>query len=169
MLKSPLSAPPSGDSSLSSSVATPPTETLTLAAPLARRPRSLRTHPSNSSLASVRRHTLTLRTTHAPLPDLDTERSYGELDAYPLKRSSMLCKASGGGRWEPKQSPVLAGYRVPVPGGKAPFELEMERQEQEERARRENPVVRDGEFQYRFPRDPEPIIIARSPLHLSTF
>ncbi|THU88199.1 hypothetical protein K435DRAFT_803712 [Dendrothele bispora CBS 962.96] len=84
------------------------------------------------------------------LPPSTGERSYGELDSYPLRRSSVLCKASGGGRWEPKQSTVLDGYRVPVLGGKAPFEVEMERQMEEERRRRENPVIRDGEFQLRF-------------------
>lgn len=77
------------------------------------------------------------------------EKSYGELDAYPLRRSSVLCKATGGGRWEPKQEPVLVGYRPP--GGKAIYEIEMEREEAEERLRKLNPVIKDGEFQYRFP------------------
>jgi len=77
------------------------------------------------------------------------EKSYGELDAYPLRRSSVLCKATGGGRWEPKQQTVLCGYRPP--GGKAPFEIELEREEQEAKIRRLNPVVKDGDFQYRFP------------------
>jgi len=99
-----------------------------------------------SSPAPVRRRPSPLRT---PLPALP--RSYGELDTYPLRHCSVLCKASGGGRWEPKQDPVLVGYRVPVVGGKAPYEIELERQEEEERLRRENPVIRDGEFQYRFP------------------
>ena len=104
-----------------------------------------------------------------PLP-LDLERSYGELDAYPLRRSSILCKATGGGRWEPKPCPVLDGYRPPVPGGKAPFEIEMEREEQEARKLRENPIVKDGDFQYRFTRvQQEQMIIARSPFVLSTF
>ena len=70
------------------------------------------------------------------------EPSYGELDTYPLRRSSVICKATGGGRWEPKQSPPQPEYRIP--GGKAPFELEMEREEEEERQRRLNPIVRDG-------------------------
>ncbi|KAK7468390.1 hypothetical protein VKT23_002906 [Stygiomarasmius scandens] len=95
--------------------------------------------------------TLPHTTFSIPLPE-EEERSYGELDSYPLRRSSALCKASGGGRWEPKQCPVMDGYRVPVPGGKAPFELEMEREMEEERRRRENPVIRDGEFQYRLSR-----------------
>jgi hypothetical protein len=58
---------------------------------------------------------------------------------------------------------------VPVPGGKAPYELEMEKEEAAERVRRENPVVKDGDFQYRFPRDPEPKMTARTPFQLSTF
>jgi hypothetical protein len=68
--------------------------------------------------------------------------SYGELDAYPLRRSSIICKATGGGRWEPKHSPPKIGIRIP--GYKAPYEIEMEREEQEERRRCQNPVVRDG-------------------------
>jgi hypothetical protein len=72
------------------------------------------------------------------------ERSYGELDAYPLRRASLLCKASGGGRWEPKPEAVDPALRVPIIGGKAPYELEMEREEAEERRRRSNPVIRDG-------------------------
>jgi len=90
------------------------------------------------------------------------EKSYGELDAYPLRRSSVLCKATGGGRWEPKQQTVLCGYRPP--GGKAPFEIELEREEQEAKIRRLNPVVKDGDFQYRFP----PQIIPEDDLDWST-
>ena len=97
------------------------------------------------------------------------ERSYGELDAYPLRRSSVLCKATGGGRWEPKPSPVLDFYRVPIPGGKAPFEIEMEREAKLEQLRRENPVVKHGEFQIRVPKEPEPTNICRSINRLSTF
>lgn len=55
-----------------------------------------------------------------------------------------MCKATGGGRWEPKQEPALVGYRPPVPGAKAAYELEIEEQEREERARKANPIVRDG-------------------------
>ncbi|KAF6765892.1 FYVE zinc finger-domain-containing protein [Ephemerocybe angulata] len=145
---------------------------------LARRPSSLRPSPSNSSLnttSSTRStrvpRTNVLRTAHLPLP-LSLERSYGELDAYPLKRSSVLCKATGGGRWEPKQNPILDGYRPPVVGGKAPFEIEMEKQEKEERRRRENPVIHDGDFKYRFvrhqPKTTE-AMLSTSPFCLSTF
>lgn len=96
------------------------------------------------------------------------EPSYGELDAYPLRRSSVICKATGGGRWEPKNSPPRIGFRIP--GCKAPYELEMEREDAEERRRRSNPIVRDGDFQYRFRQDRNPpAIICRSPCRLSTF
>ena len=122
------------------------------------------TLPPTSSMSSL--NSQTQATNHPP----DPERSYGELDTYPLSRSSVLCKATGGGRWEPKQIPVLDGYRVPIPGGKAPYEIEMEREELLDRQRRENPIVKDGEFQYRFARVPEPLSIARSPRYLlSTF
>lgn len=94
------------------------------------------------------------------LPPVD-EQSYGELDAYPLRRSSAVCKATGGGRWEPKQSSPEPGYRIPFTGkpgclGLAPFELDMEREEEKERIRRMNPIVKDGQFQYRFPEYREP-------------
>ncbi|RDB29151.1 1-phosphatidylinositol-3-phosphate 5-kinase FAB1B [Hypsizygus marmoreus] len=183
MFKSPLSSSPaaSGNSSLSSSIeaissmsnhplaASDTAALLATAAPRARKTCSLRTAPSNSSLNSARR--MAVRTAHLTLPPELEHRSYGELDAYPLKRSSLLCKASGGGRWEPKQDPVFAGYRPPVPGGKALYELEIERHDRAERARKENPIVKDGEFQYRFPREcePEPIDIARGSFTMSTF
>ena len=115
--------------------------------------------------------------------------SFGELDAYPLRRSSIICKATGGGRWEPKNSPPRIGLRIP--GCKAPYELEMEREDAEERRRRMNPIVRDGgrsstllrtwsreltissiciEFQYRFRQDRNPSAnLCRSPYRLSTF
>ncbi|KAH7884028.1 FYVE zinc finger-domain-containing protein [Phlebopus sp. FC_14] len=101
--------------------------------------------------------------------DLDTsEPSFGELDAYPLRRSSIICKATGGGRWEPKHSPPKVGFRIP--GCKAPYELEMEREEQEEHRRRLNPIVRDGEFRYRFQQHQVvSASFARSPFRLSTF
>ncbi|KAJ6573883.1 FYVE zinc finger-domain-containing protein [Mycena vulgaris] len=68
--------------------------------------------------------------------------------------------AAGGGRWEPAPEVPDPGTRVPIIGGKAP----------EERRRRSNPVIRDGDFQYRFPApEPEPIVLERAPLHLSTF
>lgn len=139
---------------------------LATAAPVPRKTRSLRTTPSISSLNGTRRSII--RAFHLTLPP-ELNRSYGELDAYPLRRSSILCKATGGGRWEPKQEPALIGYRPPVPGGKAQYELEMEQRERDEQARKENPVVKDGEFQYRFTREPETMVIARSPFTMSTF
>ncbi|KAF9242370.1 hypothetical protein BU15DRAFT_86928 [Melanogaster broomeanus] len=97
-----------------------------------------------------------------------SEPSFGELDAYPLRRSSIICKATGGGRWEPKHTPPLIGLRIP--GCKAPYEIDMENEDAEERRRRLNPIVRDGEFQYRFRQDRiPPASLARSPFRLSTF
>ncbi|KAF8198981.1 FYVE zinc finger-domain-containing protein [Pholiota molesta] len=129
---------------------------------------SLNTQSSTNSVPTRSPRRINVRTTRLPLPQ-DLERSYGELDAYPLRRSSVLCKATGGGRWVPKQIPVLDGYRQPIPGGKAPFEIEMEREEMLERQRRLNPVVKDGAFQYRFPKEPEPDNVSRSLCNLSTF
>ncbi|EGN91802.1 hypothetical protein SERLA73DRAFT_192018 [Serpula lacrymans var. lacrymans S7.3] len=148
----------SGTSSLSSSVcASPITHSATMT-PIIRIARS------SSQLSN--RNTLfpsALTSSIAEMP----ERSFGELDAYPLRRSSAICKATGGGRWEPKQSPPKHGLRIP--GCKASFELEMEREEEEQRRRRSNPIVRDGEFQYRFQGIPESVVLARSPFQLSTF
>lgn len=130
---------------------------------------SLDTQSSSSSAPPrPRRRRLTVRTAPLPLPQ-ELERSYGELDAYPLRRCSVLCKATGGGRWEPKPFLVLDGYRLPVPGGKAPFEIQMEREQEEERIRKSNPIIRDGAFQYRFCKEPEPENLARSLDNPSTF
>jgi len=160
----------SGSSSLSSGPSTPPPNEPQVLGPaiLARRQGSLRTIASQSSLKSNASHPrATVRASRvATLPE--PERSYGELDAYPLRRASLLCKATGGGRWEPKQSTVLFGHRVPIPGGKAPYELALEKEAELERKRKENPIIRDGEFRYRFQRDPEPMVLARS-FQLSTF
>ncbi|XP_006454834.1 hypothetical protein AGABI2DRAFT_176255 [Agaricus bisporus var. bisporus H97] len=167
LLRYPLSPNPSTSSSSTSddeqSISSSSSSTH-LPPAIMRKSRSLRTVPSNSSLdstssarkplsssqPSTRRSSL--RNSHMPLSaaNLDlVEKSYGELDAYPLRRSSVLCKATGGGRWEPKQEPIFFGYRPP--GGKAPYEIEMEREEEERRIRKLNPVVKDGDFQYRFP------------------
>ncbi|KAG6815045.1 hypothetical protein H0H87_005678, partial [Tephrocybe sp. NHM501043] len=59
--------------------------------------------------------------------------------------------ATGGGRWQTKPSPPIIGYRPPVPGAKAQYELDLERAELAARARRESPIVKHGDFQYRFP------------------
>lgn len=164
----------SGESSVASSVVgTPPDASTTLLPPSISRKvhgvpslTSLRTHSSMRSNPTRRK---TLRTAHLPLPQ-DLERSYGELDAYPLRRSSIICKATGGGRWEPKPAVVMAGYRPPIPGAKADFEIQMEREEQEEKRRRENPIIRDGIFQYRFMRDQPPTVThTHRPIHFSTF
>ncbi|KAG6878338.1 hypothetical protein C0993_008516 [Termitomyces sp. T159_Od127] len=169
MFKSPLS---SGTSSLASSIDAPlpksdPPSSLTDPVPIAPpKSQSLRTKPSSSSLNAVRR--ATIRASHLTLPP-DLERSYGELDAYPLRRSSVICKATGGGRWEPKQDPPIIGYRPPIPGAKAQFEIDMERAERDERRRRENPIIRHGDFQYRFPNQDDVLALSRTPFALSTF
>ncbi|KAJ7836334.1 FYVE zinc finger-domain-containing protein [Mycena olivaceomarginata] len=120
------------------------------------------THTNPHRRRSLRRPSSPHSLRGVPLAAMGEERSYGELDAYPLRRASLLCKASGGGRWEPKPEAVDPALRVPIIGGKAPYELEMEREEAEERRRRSNPVIRDGDFQYRFP-------AIGPPIQLSTF
>ena len=155
---SPLSSSPATSLSPTNDTILPPSLTRKLDSTL----------PDTSSPSSTQSPRTPIRPSQ-PTPPPDPERSYGELDSYPLRRSSVICKASGGGRWEPKQIPVLDGYRLPIPGGKAPYEIEMEREELLDRQRKENPVVIDGEFQYRFSRVPEPLSIARSPHYFSTF
>lgn len=108
----------------------------------------------------------------------------GELAAYPLRHASAICKASGGGRWEPK--PVnLVGYRPH--GTKLPYEIELEREEEEKRRERENPIIIDGgtfriicifmtkfllifytDFQLRVPKELGPRSLG-GPITLSTF
>ena len=129
----------SGPSSVSSSVDTPPE-----GAPInsiAPRPAIRRTH------TSPRIPTSPLRS-NTPIPQsggvliVDSELSLGELDSYPLRRASSICKATGGGRWEPKPIPQYVAKRIP--GRKADYELELEREEEERRLRRANPVIKHG-------------------------
>ncbi|ESK95584.1 isoform b [Moniliophthora roreri MCA 2997] len=163
LTKRPLS-PSSGSRASSPSSSSPRTPPNGLGLVLPSETASLRRSRSRCSNPDLRRRA-TMRGSSINFPD--EERSFGELDSYPLRRSSVLCKATGGGRWEPKQDPVFDGQRVPIPGGKAPYEIRLEKELEEERLRRENPVIRDGEFQYRFPREPE-VVLPRS-LSLSTF
>ena len=76
----------------------------------------------------------------------------GALAAYPLCQPSLLCKAAGGGRWVPSPDPIDPALRS-VPGGKAPYELELEAEAAAERNRWESPLIRDGEFFMRKPVD----------------
>ena len=59
-----------------------------------------------------------------------------------------------------------AGHRLP--GDKAEYELEMEREEEEARVRKLNPIYTDGIFQLRAPREFEPRSVVGPPT-LSTF
>lgn len=58
------------------------------------------------------------------------------------------------------------GHRIP--GTKAQYELDLEREEEEARIRKMNPVLRDGDFQLRVPREFEPRSLG-GPFTLSTF
>ncbi|GJE94250.1 FYVE-domain-containing protein [Phanerochaete sordida] len=89
-----------------------------------------------------------------------------ELAAYPLCHASAVCKANGGGRWEPKPAVQIVGPRLP--GVKAAYELEMEREDEELRRAKTNPIIRDGDFQLRAPREFEPRSLG-GPITLSTF
>ncbi|KAK0506394.1 FYVE zinc finger-domain-containing protein [Armillaria luteobubalina] len=140
-----------------SSLATPPPSVIGVECSLRSSPSLISLTGSSCSSGSMRRLKVSLA----------EEPSYGALDAYPLKRSSVLCKATGGGRWEPKQEMPLAGARLP--GGKAGYEIRLEKEAEKERRRRENPVIKDGDFQYRFPRDPELVDLQVRQICLSTF
>jgi hypothetical protein len=78
----------------------------------------------------------------SPSPNLPTDDELGELASYPLRHASAVCKKTGGGRWCPKKVTVIDGYRIP--GCKAQFEIDMEREEEESRRIRSNPVFKDG-------------------------
>ncbi|KAL1740497.1 FYVE zinc finger-domain-containing protein [Schizophyllum fasciatum] len=164
----------------SSGILTPPLRTLRNKASLASLA-STSSAGSSSRAASLPSSTATSPRVPSPvIQKLPGEPSYGPLDAYPLARCSALCKLSGGGRWQPAPAVVPAGKRtvplgdrhkpwaapvptleedaadVPaprrtVPWGKAPYEVEWEREERRERRRREGVFVQDGEFRYRLP------------------
>lgn len=89
-----------------------------------------------------------------------------ELAAYPLCHASAICKAAGGGRWEPK--PVVQWVGARPPGFKAQYEIDLEREEEEARRVKANPIIRDGDFQLRAPREFEPRSLG-GPIKLSTF
>ncbi|KAI0353149.1 hypothetical protein OH77DRAFT_1407401 [Trametes cingulata] len=160
----------SSPSSVSSSIHTPPDGSPLSA--LASRPSLRRTHTSpripssplrsNTPVPAQQQQSLGSSAAHIA----DAELSLGELDAYPLKRASSICKATGGGRWAPKPVPEYVAKRVP--GCKAAYELELEREAEERRRRRMNPVIKDGDFQLRVPREVEPRSPA-GPITLSTF
>ncbi|KZT68452.1 hypothetical protein DAEQUDRAFT_738683 [Daedalea quercina L-15889] len=98
--------------------------------------------------------------------DKPAEADLGELEAYPLRRASQICKATGGGRWAPKQHINLIGNHLP--GQKPQYIIALEREEEERRRRKANPVYEHGDFKLRVPREVEP----RSPggpVNFSTF
>lgn len=74
--------------------------------------------------------------------DRPAEVDLGELEAYPLRRASQICKASGGGRWAPKQCLNLIGNHLP--GQKPQYLIELEQEEEERRRRKANPVYEHG-------------------------
>ncbi|KAI0247864.1 FYVE zinc finger-domain-containing protein [Lactifluus subvellereus] len=123
--------------------------------------------PSSSTPSLPRRPTPRRSRTH-PLPPPPPDPSLpDDLRSYPLRIRSDICKATGGGRWIPKPSPI-PDYMKRVPGRKAPYEIALEEEEAAARRARSNPVIRDGDFQYRPPRPHEPSVPER-PLELSTF
>ncbi|KZP05203.1 hypothetical protein FIBSPDRAFT_766213 [Athelia psychrophila] len=149
-------------SSLASSVSTPPNGLPVMSKRVVR---GVRTSPQLSHVR-VRSSLVDLPATVPEVPTPPADNSLGELSTYPLRKSSAVCKATGGGRWCPKDTPLHTGFRIP--GCKAPFELEMEREEEEARLRHLNPIIQDGEFRYRFIRKPEDDrpSIATSPFHI---
>ena len=116
-------------------------------------------HSSNSSVISTPSDSVShfvrpaVRRTHT-LPDFPqipppppshgpgSDDDLGELATYPLRHSSAICKKTGGGRWYPKKTNTIEGYRIP--GCKAQFEIDMEREEEELRRLKSNPVFKDG-------------------------
>lgn len=121
---------------------------------------------STPSRSNSYTHTSAALTTVSTSVSTTDSATSSELDAYPLRHASAICKANGGGRWEPKHVVQWAGYRVP--GTKAAYELEMEEEEREAKMRKMNPVYSDGVFQLRVPKEFEPRSLA-GPFTLSTF
>ncbi|KAH9040496.1 hypothetical protein EDB85DRAFT_2173782 [Lactarius pseudohatsudake] len=74
----------------------------------------------------------------APLPDPSLP---DDLRSYPLQICSNICKATGGGRWMPKPSPI-PDYVKCVPGSKVPYEIT----EEEAAARKAcaNPIIKSA-------------------------
>ncbi|CCL98334.1 uncharacterized protein FIBRA_00328 [Fibroporia radiculosa] len=166
----------SPDSSVTSSPCTPPDGCPPIARPSIRRAHTSSPRIPTSPLRSpVRTLSQTAIGVHLSDSELSSNSStagdkdsgdLGELQAYPLRRASIICKATGGGRWEPKQPINLIGHRLP--GTKAPYEIELEREEEERRRRKANPILRNGDFQLRVPRELEPRSPA-GPIQFSTF
>ncbi|TFY54715.1 hypothetical protein EVJ58_g8693, partial [Rhodofomes roseus] len=101
-----------------------------------------------SAMASVHVADHELALTDKPVEDL------GELEAYPLRRASQICKATGGGRWAPKQCINLIGDHLP--GQKPQYLIELEREEAERKRRKANPVYEHGDFKLRAPHEVGP-------------
>ncbi|KAH9032172.1 FYVE-domain-containing protein, partial [Lactarius pseudohatsudake] len=72
----------------------------------------------------------------APPPDPSLP---DDLRSYPLRICSNICKATGGGRWMPKPSPI-PDYVKCVPGSKVPYEITEE--EAAARKARANPIIK---------------------------
>ncbi|KAI0809053.1 FYVE zinc finger-domain-containing protein [Irpex lacteus] len=157
----------SSTGSSTSSPRTPHTPLDALPPSLSRMPlRRAHTSPRVHTLSSTASQSSSSASSSDSNPAAATTTTSSELDAYPLRHASAICKANGGGRWQPK--PCVEVIGVKVPGAKAAYELEMEREEEERRMSRLNPVVKDGDFQLWFPRDVEPRSVA-GPYTLSTF
>ncbi|KAF7310399.1 FYVE-type domain-containing protein [Mycena chlorophos] len=130
-------------------------------------PSLTRSATTHSSFSRPRRTPL-VRTSSLPYPGAPSptgrpEQTFGELAAYPLRRASAVCKATGGGRWSPEPHTPDPGIRLPVIGGKALYELEMEREELDEMKRRSNPVLKHGAFQIRVAHAPVYVPESTSP------
>lgn len=70
------------------------------------------------------------------------KKEWGSLEDYPLREPSAICRAKGGGRWEPVPQPMWDGYRPPY--GKAAYEIAMEQEEEMQRVKNANPITRNG-------------------------
>ena len=107
--------------------------------------RSMRRADSSMSVPPRQRRNRTTSETHSTAPSIvsvSSQSSLGDLEYYPLRVHSSVCKVMGGGRWSPKPVRQWDGHRIP--GGKAPFEVAMDRAAEKERLRKLNPVIRDG-------------------------
>ncbi len=81
-----------------------------------------------------------------PPPPPDTSDPFA---GYPLRVPSAICKANGGGRWQPTPIPVQWHYCPPNGGGKPLYEIVNEEEDARRRSYRDEYIYRVLKHQQR--------------------
>jgi hypothetical protein len=113
------------------------TKVLRLEAFLCHLPCRLYHHRGPHSIASTH-HVLFMNPPPAPPPPDPSHPD--DLQKYPLRIHSDICKATGSGWWTPKPSPI-PDYMKRIPGHKAPYKIALEEEEETVWNAHANPVV----------------------------